>query len=102
MQKPDLFWGMNIGLMKVIPPPTKLYLFSFLNLPFTTPLSRLVQGENKTERECTVVHGTEIRFMNIICHRMQIFWGKIFFPLLTINEFLMQTSYMASSKNLAN
>lgn len=96
------FEGMNIGLIKVIPSPTGLFLFTLINLPFATPVSRLLQSGNKTEGECTVVHGIEIRFMNSIWHQREDFWGKTISSPLIINEFLMQTNYIGFSKNLAN
>lgn len=96
MPKPYLFGGMNIGLIKFTPSPAKHFLFTFINLPFTI-VSRLLQSRIKTKGECTVVHGIEM------CHQHGDFLGgKSIFPPLTINEFLMQTNYIASSKNPAN
>lgn len=79
MPKLDLFGGMNIDLIKVTPSPTYFFLFAFINLPLTTPVSRLLQRRNKAKGECTVVHDGEFRFMNIICHQHGDFWGEKYF-----------------------
>lgn len=73
MPKTDLFGGMNVGLIKATPTPTKHFLFTFINLPFTTPVSRLLQSGNKTKGECTVGPGIEI------CHQHGDFSGEKYF-----------------------
>lgn len=70
MPKPYLFEGMNIGLIKFTPSPAKHFLFTFINLPFTTTVSRLLQSGNNIKGECTVVHGIKI------CHQHGDFWGE--------------------------